>query len=119
MPNIFKTNIAKKIATALNPLVFEAVLTKKASEGLRADNPTGGIDSSSKAYTGKGYVDSYREFLVDGHIIQQGDRKIVLLGASFPVEPEPGDSILIEGRTRLIVNVVRDPAGATFECQAR
>jgi hypothetical protein len=117
MPNIFKANIAKEINKALGPLVFPATLTQ--TRASTRGNVTGGTHPVKTKYPAKGFVDSYEAFRVDGTIIQSGDRKITLLGASVSVAPEVNDSIFIEGRDWLVINVARDPAGATYECQAR
>lgn len=117
MPDIFRAGIAKEINKGLGSLVFDAVLTK--SRPSTRGDLTGGVNSVTTEYKGKGFVDDYENSRIDGTIIQVGDRKVVLLGASFSVKPETDDTVLIEGDTWTIVRVTRDPAGATYECQAR
>lgn len=121
MPNIFKANIAKLINKHLGPLVFDQVLTK----GVKTKDPTNStkIITVDTDYTCKGFIDEFKDEWVNGTTVKVNDRKIVILGDSLDVGivPEPGDKILAEGTTWIIVKdgVKRDPAGATYECQAR
>ncbi len=118
MPDIFKAKIAQKINSALGPLVFPATLIKEVP-GVRSNKNTAGTNPVVTSYAAKGFVDSYKAYLIDGTLIKVGDKKVTLLGASLTVVPAPGDRVTIEGVTRQIVTVYRDPAGATYECQAR
>lgn len=120
IPDIFKKQIAKKINDKLGPLVFEFTF-HKVVPGTRGADLTAGTNPTETDYTVNGFVDVYKDFVIDGNRIKNGDRKIILLGDSFPtgVEPEPDDKVTAEGVKRTIINVKRDPAGATFECQSR
>ena len=51
--------------------------------------------------------------------IPEGDRSILVLGASLSGAPIPGDRIDINGLRFEIVRTQRDPARAVYECQAR
>jgi hypothetical protein len=119
MPNIFKANIAKEIGKAMGPLVFPLTLTK-IRPSTRGDL-TGGVNSIPDTFSGKGFIDNYRDSRVDGSIVKVGDRVITILGASMGAIPEPNDTVFIEDREWTIVKdgVKRDPAGATYECQVR
>lgn len=66
-------------------------------------------------------MDSYRTSQIDETIIQQGDRKVLILGNSIPsgVVPETGDMVEAEGRVFTVVAVERDPDAATYTCQVR
>jgi hypothetical protein len=120
MPNIFKKDIAGKINKKLGPLVFDLTL-HVVTEGTRGANLTGGTNPTETDHAGRGFVDDYRNTEIDGTIIQIGDRKTVILGASLPagVVPKVQDKVTIEGTKRTIVFVKRDPAGATYECASR
>ena len=120
MPDIFKKDIAGKINDKLGPLVFDYTL-HVVTEGTRGANLTGGTNPTETDHTVKGFVDDYRDREIDGTIIQRGDRKITLLGGSLPsgVVPKVQDKVTAEGIKWTIVNVMRDPAGATYECQSR
>ena len=55
-------------------------------------------------------------------IVQTSDRVVVLFGATISggkVTPAIGNKITIEGTTTNIVDIERDPAGATYNCLTR
>ena len=122
MPDIFKQDIAGKINKALGPLVFDLTLIKK-SVGSRGSDITAGTNPTSSSTSCKGFVDRYKDREIDGTRVQTSDRKISILGASLPsgTVPTPGDQIVAEGQTWVVVEngVDRDPAGAVYECQSR
>lgn len=123
MPNIFGADIAGKILQNLGSRVFDLTLTK-VEAGTRGSSLTAGTSPSRTDHTVKGFVDSYTDRQVADSLVQQGDRKIVILGASLPsgVVPEPTDEITDEAGTVYVIvenGVNRDPAGATYECQSR
>ena len=118
MPNIFNADIAGKLNQAMGSLVFDIVLIKR-RDSERAQNLTGGRDSVETSYSCKGFVDDYKEYQIDGTLVKRGDRKVVILGGSFSQIPEVNDFTVAEDETRKIINVTRDPAGATYECQVR
>lgn len=118
MPNIFNANIAGQIAQAMGPLLFPLTLIKRTAS--TRGELTGGVNSREERYSGRGFIDDYRDSRIDGTIIKVGDRVVTIMGASIAVTPDPDDQIIIEGRTWTIVGPVRrDPAGATYECQVR
>lgn len=119
MPNIFKADIAGEIGGALGPLTFSLTLTK--SEPGNRSSVTSGTNPSETSYSGKGFIDDYRDSRIDGTIIKRGDRVVTILGATISAVPEPNDVIHIEDKDWTIVDggVKRDPAGATYECQVR
>lgn len=119
MPDIFQAQIAEQINQALGPLVFGVTLVKH-TPGTRT-NSTGGTNPTTANHVCRGFIDDYNSRRIDGSIIRQGDRVCTILGASLPagIVPEPNDSVIAESQTRTIVSVVRDPAGATYECQIR
>lgn len=121
MPDIFKAGIAQKIGAALGPLVFDVTLTV-VTVGTRTPGAlTAGTNDTEVAYSCKGFVDEYAKSEIDGKVVQQGDFKVSLLGATLPsgVAPAVGDKVTAEGGTYRVFGVRRDPAGAVYECQVR
>ena len=118
MPDIFGEDIAGELFRELGPLLFDVILVQVTGKERDSANPTK-ITEFTKKFTGKGFVDDYKARQIDGMTIQQGDRKVTILGASLPagVVPKPSDSTIIEGETKVVVNVIRDPASAVYECQ--
>lgn len=119
MPDIFRAGIAEKINNALGPLVFDATLIVITPGTRTAGQETSGTNPTSTSHAAKGFVDDYESRFMDGKLIQVGDKKVTLLGESMNAVPKAGDKVTIEGETRQILSVVRDPAGATYECHAR
>lgn len=121
MPDIFGIDIAGLIDEALSDAVFEQTLIKVSS----TRDP---VNPSKKTivetpHPCRGFVDNFSKENMRGTSVRITDHKIVILGNTLPVGivPEPGDKIIAEGSTFTIVDegVMRDPAGATYECQSR
>lgn len=120
---LFGVDIAKEVAGAISAAggVLDATLTVVTPGERSAAARTAGVPEATRPLRCKGFVDNYRETQVDGTRVQVGDRKVVLLGDTIAggVAPKPNDEVTIESTTFRIVNVTRDPAGATYECQVR
>ena len=121
MPDIFGADIAGKILAGLGPMVFDYTFVKVIEGTRNPADPTAGTNPTTANHAVKGFMATYRDHQIDGTVIQRGDRKGSLLGASFPagVVPEPNDKVTAEGQTWYIINVQRDPAGAVYACQLR
>lgn len=120
-PNIFGANIAKRLNSALGSRTFKLTLRVETIVTDPAD-VTETIVQDTVEHPCNGFIDNYRSSDIDGTRILAGDRKITLFGASLPtdVDPQPGNYILAEGQAwKIVGDVVRDPAGATYECQSR
>jgi len=120
MPDIFGIDLAGIIGNVLGPLLFDQTLTKVTS--IRDPNDSTKRIETKVSHPCRGFIDEYEDTFVDGVLVKIKDHKIVILGATLPVGivPEPTDQIFAEGQTFTIVaeGVVRDPAGATYECQS-
>ena len=122
-PDLFGADICGAIFDALGDSMLAATLTR-ITPGTRAGGSlTGGqtVSPTTVAYDCRGMCEDYTTREIDGTNVRQGDRKIMLLGGSLPddIDPQPGDAIVIEGASWKVIRVERDPAGATFSCQAR
>ena len=119
MPNIFGADIAGVIAGALGELVFSQTLVKSVTTRDPSDATKVIIVKTEHPH--RGFIDNYRNENMRGTSVRITDHKIVILGATLPagIVPEPGDSIIAEGKTFVIKTdgVMRDPAAATYECQ--
>lgn len=116
---LFGVNIASVLNQAMGSGLLSASLTKVVAGSRDPLNPTGGQQSTYTTYIGRGFVEMYAERDIDESLVEQGDRKIILLGASLSAVPQTNDRLLIEGDEFRIVRVTRDPAAATYVCQAR
>ncbi len=120
MPNLFGQDIAKIVNDALGSGLLDATLTKVTGTTRQA-NRTGGTVESTTSHTCKGVMEDYTARQIDGTIVQVGDRRVLLLGASISpaAVPEANDRITIEGETLYVLRVERDPAAAAYVCQVR
>lgn len=118
MSNLFGVNIKGIVASALGPGLLAATLIQR-ERGARSG--TAGAAVTETSYPCKGVVEDFALTVIDGTNIQRGDRRVLLLGGTLPdgVEPRIGDRVTIEGGTRTVVNVQRDPAGASYSLQVR
>ena len=70
-------------------------------------------------YSCQGLRDSYTALDRAGGNILESDVKVLILAPTLAIEPVPGDSVTIDGKTYSVVTVSTDPAGALWEVQAR
>lgn len=118
---LFGIDIQKVVADAMKGNLIDGVLIQNTSGSRTAGSLTGGVAVSQTEFAFEGIIDDYNENLIDGTSILQGDRKILIVGGTVDslVVPKVGDSISMEGLTYNIINIKRDPAAATYSCQAR
>jgi len=122
MPKLFGLDIAQIINKAMGPGLLPAVLTKMTNGELVSGSLTSGMHPKKSNYNCRGVIEEYLDRERDGTQVQDGDRKVILLGASISsgVFPESGDLISIEDEDELrVIRVVRDPAAASYTCQVR
>jgi hypothetical protein len=133
-PILFGVDIAGAINQAMGPLMLSATLIRRTpgTRGAGALSAGRTVGDTTTSYPCKGFTEAYKQSYMGGTaeraggreatLVQVGDRKISLLGASLPdaIDPAPGDQITIEGKTFTIVgDVQRDPVAALFVCQGR
>lgn len=118
--SLFNIDMPAIINQAMGSLLLTATLIKPTRSARTSNDLTSGFVKTDTSYATKGFYDDYREGVVDGTLVKDGDRKALLLAEPLGgVRPEVGDKITIEGETRLVVRVNRDPAAATYTCQVR
>lgn len=121
MVKLFGVDIAKIANKALGPGLLPIKLVKLTQGPRDPAALTEGPALSRKVYSGRGVVLDYKLSQFDGTIIQKGDRRVLILGASLPsgIIPESNDLVQAEGKESPIVTVGRDPASASYDCQIR
>ena len=68
----------------------------------------------------RGWRDQFTQDTVDGTLIRATDARVMIIAGSLAIEPTTSDRVTVNGVTyTVIVGVKRDPAGATWELQAR
>lgn len=120
-------NVAKLIAQQFakngKPVGVGPCTLIKRVQGTRAPGAiSAGTNPTETSYKATGLVSDYKAYQVDGTLIRQGDRQVLLFGASIAGGqiPEPGDKVAIGGETLVLTQPInRDPALATYVCNAR
>ena len=119
--NLFGANISGIINSVIGPSVLPATLIKITPSSRNPSDPTAGVQPTETQHSCRGFIDDYADSVYRLSIIEQGDRKITLIGDSIAGDaiPKANDKIIIEGGTYLVKRVNRDPDAATYECQSR
>lgn len=110
-------DLPREIAEALDDVFRPAALLvpgERVSDGQGGSKPGPPVEHPCKAL-----VDDYSDFRRSALGIPAKDRKIIILAATVDVAPAVGQAIRAEGRDWQIISLSRDPAAATWECQAR
>lgn len=121
MSKLFGVDIAGILKSAMASGLLPVKLTRLQNGARTAGDLTAGPAVSRKTYNCRGVATEYALSQFDGDLVQKGDRKVLILGATLPanVVPQTGDLVAIEGVESQVVDVRRDPATATYECQVR
>ena len=121
MSNLFNIDIAALVNQHIANLLLDAVLIKIIHGERDLDNITAGMPFIVKEFEAKGLVDDYENDIVDGTLILEGDKRVLLIANSIVDNQIPvvGDHLLIENATYKIISVSKDPASATYTCQCR
>jgi hypothetical protein len=118
MVSILEGELAEIIGAALvdAELTLDMTVTRSTPGGgppFDPDPPT------VTEYPCKGFVDTFSDAYLAGGLVQAGDLKIVIVATSLAVEPRPGDSVFVRGKTYSVIAVGADPAKALYELQGR
>lgn len=115
---LFGINISGIINKEVGPGVLAATLIKVVAGSRTPGSLTSGTNPTEIPYGCRGFIDSQSLRNQDGSLVDDGSRRIVLIGDSIASAqvPEVGDKITIESRTYRIATLDRDPAAATYTC---
>lgn len=121
---LFNTDIAQQVHDGFEGQLIDATLKRTVVTGY--DPVTDEETTETTEHDCEGFVETYSERMYSEGIVQQNDRKILILANSLDVTPTGGDedtqpdTIEIEGNNFTVVPPVnRDPAGATWTIQGR
>lgn len=70
-------------------------------------------------YACKAIVETYSDYYSKNELVQDGDRKVLILANSLSVQPVVNSRITISGITFTTIKVDTDPATAVWEIQGR
>lgn len=113
-------DIGRAVLSGLGGYMIPITLLQTVAGERTPDALTAGRNTTTTTTLFKGMVEEYSRYSVENSFVQRGDRKILLLASSAPgVTPKPGDRIVAEGVTYVVIDIKRDPADATWQLQAR
>jgi hypothetical protein len=120
MIKLFGIDIAKEVNDALGKEILPAVLHVR-TFGARLAPPATGQAITTTTYACKGFIEDFDLRLMKGTLVEEGDRKAVILGGSLPdgIVPRTKDQVTIEGHQYNVIHVGRDPAGAVYTMVVR
>lgn len=121
MVELFGIDIAALVDENLSDGVLDATLTKFTPGTRTPSDLASGTNPTPEVFTAKGFIEDYTDRDFENTQIEIGDRRITLIANSIQnmAIPETGDRVFIEGESWNIKRVKRDPAAATYLCQAR
>lgn len=94
-------------------------ITLKKASAATVDAYGGTAPGSTTDTAGRGFIEDYTATARQMGGIPIADRKITIFAASMSATPEVGDTVTAESSDYQIITVQRDPAAATWVCQAR
>jgi hypothetical protein len=113
-------NVASLVYSAANGIggtTWDITLKKAGSATVDAYGGT--TPGATTDATGRGFIEDYTATARQMGGIPITDRKITIFAASMSASPEVGDTVTAESADYQIITVQRDPAAATWVCQAR
>lgn len=117
----FLQSIGAAIGPAVDFLASDGQLRVPGSPS--PDGQGGWIEGAATVHPVRLIVSDYSDFLrsQDSGAFGAKDRRVIVLASSLPsgVVPAVDQELVAEGVTWRALRVVRDPAGATYEIQAR
>ena len=124
MPKLFGVNIAAILNKELAPGLLNGKMLST-TDGVRdpLDPTAGPQDAVTTVHSFKGIINTYTDNEIDNELILKEDRKVLMVALSISpaIVPVTGMRVQMEDNpgTWIIVRVTRDPASATYLCQAR
>lgn len=113
----------KTIARILGKsLAVKSATLSRITPGARtAGAVSGGTNPTTATYAARGFVATLRKKKIGGTDVEETDRVVCLLAATIAdgQKPKTGDKIAIDGSAMRVIDVERDPFGATYLCLCR
>ena len=121
MAKFLGVDIAKIIHKNLSPKVNDLTIVVKGSPSRASGNLTGGTQASETTHTARGFSAKYKDSVIDGSRIRARDREFIIFVESInpPVEITIGSTVTENEVVYELMKAEKDPAGATYTCQAR
>ncbi len=110
-------SLAKTVGKAFNSIFLPATLTRDVA--VASPDPAEPLPPTPTPHACKAIVESYSDYFVANGLINEKDRKVLILAGSLAVRPQAGDRVTISGTTFTIQDVATDPAEAVWTCKGR
>lgn len=120
--NLFGANISGKIRNAFRGKLLKGTISKATAGSRTTTALAAGTNPSSTSSSFEGIFTTLEDRFIDETIVRRGDSAILIIGDSLSSTfiPAPGDTIVLEGRTVRLVNIVaRDPDKAHYVVAVR
>lgn len=98
------SSLASTIGKSMAGLFLDATLVR---DSLDLTTPWAPTNATPTTYAVKAIHDEWGTTVLAGGLINAGERKVLVLASTLPIDPLPGDRITIRGETFTVV-----PAGA-------
>lgn len=109
-------SLASAVYGAMKGLFLDAALMRSSTSGGTDYEPGAQSESS---YPCKAIVEKYSNHFRDAGLVDQNDRKVLILTKSLSVVPRQGDRVVISGVTFTAIEVQTDPATAVWVIRGR
>ncbi len=117
MTSPLETEIAAQIYIGMKDLFLDATYTVDVAGTIvdPADPPA----PTATNYSCKAIVDTYSDYFSRGGLVQDGDRKVLILANSLSVRPVVNSRVTVGTTVFTVVSVDTDPATAVWVLQGR
>lgn len=109
-------SLAKAVYRAAKGIFLDATLTQVSVSGGAAYEPG---SQTETAHACKVIVEAYSDHFKASGLIDQKDRKVLILAQSLSVTPKEGDKVTVSGITFTAMEVQTDPATAVWVVRGR
>lgn len=116
MPDLFGLDIAGIVNDAIDGAggLRPGTLTRKTAGTRTPGSLTGGTNPGTAAYSLSGFVETEAERRANSAVATRG-ATMTIMGASVSIAPAVNDTVLMDGSTYTLVELLeRDPAAATY-----
>jgi hypothetical protein len=121
MPKLFGIDIAGIVAKEIGPGLVAATIHRQTWGDRDSADLGAGLSITEDDITCKGVLTFYDIKEIDGTLVEENDRLVIIIVGTMSeeVEPHPTWGITIEDRRYTVISVRRDPAAATYSLQVR
>lgn len=117
--SILQGELAETIAEALIDADVPFAMTLQRITVLPPPNDWTDGEEIIENFACMGFIETYSDLLKAGTMIQEADRKAVIVTTTLSTEPRLTDILIVDGRNYSIQSIGYDPARATIELRVR